>query len=239
MPSHSPVPVYAGAGMEFFMPVFSFSARHAALCVACLAATLFLPCRATAFSAAADNVGGYSSQVLNQILRVWHQPAGARGTALAELTIEPSGALSGCNVLQPSLSPAADAALCAAAQNAAPYPYPPFGAQTRVSLAMAYGPDGAAGQNTTAPAPSYADSLRDAVTPHLILPQGLSGSWTTVVELLVQADGSLKSSRISHSSGNAEADAAVMAAVLSPGAFPPPPGHTEQRVSLSFTLSAR
>ena len=204
-----------------------------------LSLALAAPCPALAYAATADNIGGYSSQVLQQILRVWHQPAGARGTALAELTIEPSGALSSCNVLQPSLSPAADAALCAAAQNAAPYPYPPFGAKAQVSLAMSYGPDAPAGQNTAAPAPSYADSLRDAVTPHLILPQGLSGSWTTVVELLVQADGSLKSSRISHSSGNAEADAAVMAAVLSPGAFPPPPGHTEQRVSLSFTLSAR
>ena len=202
-----------------------------------LSLALAAPCPALAYAATADNIGGYSSQVLQQILRVWHQPAGARGTALAELTIEPSGALSSCNVLQPSLSPAADAALCAAAQNAAPYPYPPFGAKAQVSLAMSYGPDAPAGQ--AAPAKSYADTLRDAVAPHLILPQGLSGSWTTVVRIDVWADGSVKDCRITAPSGNAQVDAAVMAAVQSPGAITPPPAHMEQSVSLSFTLSAR
>ena len=219
------------------MNLSSLFAGRAAFCAATLSLLLAAPFPAQAFAAAADNVGGYSTQVLAQILRVWQQPAGARGTAVVELTVEPSGSLLSCNVLQPSMSPAADAALCAASQNAAPYPYTPFSAQTKVSLAMSYGP-GATAQGG-APMQSYADTLRGAVTPHLILPQGLSGSWTTVVELVVEADGSLKESRISHPSGNAQADAAVMAAVLSPGAFPPPPDHTPQRVSLSFTLSAR
>ncbi len=204
-----------------------------------LAVPLFaLPSSSSAFSAAADVSGGYSSQVLNQILRVWRQPAGSHGMALFELRIDPSGSLAGCATLQPSASPAADAAVCAAAHNAAPYPYPPFGAEARVSLAFAYGP-GDAADNNNAPAPSYAETLRQAIVPHIIMPHGLSGSWTAVVQLDIWADGSVRECRITRPSGNADVDNAVMAAVRTPGIIPMPPEHAEQRVTLSFTLSAR
>ncbi len=215
-------------------------ARAGAAALACavaLSAGLSLPSRSLAFSAAADTSGGYSTQVLSQILRVWQQPEGARGMALVELKIAPSGSLAGCSVLQSSATPAADASLCAAAHNAAPYPYPPFGAESLVSLAVAYGPGD--GKSGAAPVQSYAEMLRQSIAPHVIMPNGLSGSWTTVVELDIWADGTMRSCRISHPSGNADVDAAVMAAVRTPGVIPLPPEHMEQRVSLSFTLSAR
>ena len=60
-----------------------------------------------------------------------------------------------------------------------------------------------------------------------------------MVELDIWADGTMRACRISHPSGNADVDAAVMAAVRTPGVIPLPPEHMEQRVSLSFTLSAR
>ena len=101
---------------------------------------------------------------------------------------------------------------------------------------MAYGPgDGSA---SNAPAPSYAEMLRQSIAPHIIMPHGLSGSWTTVVQLDVWADGTMRDCRISRPSGNADVDAAVMAAVRTPGVIPVPPEHAEQRVTLSFTLSA-
>ncbi len=218
--------------------VASKRAHKKSLVLAAVLTGLFCASGASAFSAAADTSGGYSTQVLNQILRVWQQPSGARGMAVVELRIAPSGSLAGCSVLQSSATPAADASLCAAAHNAAPYPYPPFGAESLVSLAVAYGP-GDASSAGAAPAPSYAEMLRQAIAPHVIMPNGLSGSWTTVVELDIWADGTMRSCRISHPSGNAEVDAAVMAAVRTPGIIPLPPEHMEQRVSLSFTLSAR
>ena len=208
-------------------------------CAAALVSALALPSVSSAFSATADTSGGYGTQVLSQILRVWQQPSGARGMALVELKIAPSGSLAGCTVLQPSATPAADASLCAAAHNAAPYPYPPFGAESLVSLAVAYGPGDAGTGNAPAPVQSYAEMLRQAIAPHVIMPNGLYGSWTTVVELDIWADGTMRDCRISHPSGNAEVDAAVMAAVRTPGVIPLPPEHMEQRVSLSFTLSAR
>ncbi|WP_294446045.1 cell envelope integrity protein TolA [uncultured Mailhella sp.] len=219
-----------------------FRARPGTTALACaiaLAAGSALPSVSSAFSATADISGGYGTQVLSQILRVWQQPEGARGMALVELKIAPSGSLAGCSVIQPSATPAADASLCAAAHNAAPYPYPPFGAESLVSLAMAYGPGNAGTGNAPAPVQSYAEMLRQAIAPHVIMPNGLSGSWTTVVELDIWADGTMRDCRISHPSGNAEVDAAVMAAVRTPGVIPLPPEHMEQRVSLSFTLSAR
>ena len=202
-----------------------------------LALSILMPLPCSAFTAVADTSGGYGFQVLNQIMRTWKQPAGARGTVLMELRIEPSGALADCSILQPSLSPTADAALCAAAHNAAPYPYAPFGAEAKVSLAAAYsaGEPGAA----EAPAPTYAEMLRQSISPHLIVPHGLSGSWTTVVQLDVWADGTIKDCRITRPSGNAAVDAAVMEAIRTPGVISAPPEHMEQRVSLSFTLSAR
>ena len=42
----------------------------------------------------------------------------------------------------------------------------------------------------------------------------------------------------SFNSDNQKLDAAVMAAVRTPGVIPVPPEHAEQRVTLSFTLSA-
>ena len=157
--------------------------------------------------------------------------------AMLELRIDPSGQLADCSVLQPSASPAADAAVCAAAQNAGPYPYPPFRAEARVSLAFAYGPgESSAGSS---PVPSYAEILRQAITPHVIVPHGLSGVWTTVIQLDIWADGTLRECRISQPSGNADVDAAVMAAVRTPGVISMPPEHAEQKVTLSFTLSAR
>lgn len=153
-----------------------------------------------------------------------------------ELRIDPSGHVTDCAILQASASPGADASVCTAAHNAAPYPFPPFNAEARVSLAMAYGPgDGSA---SNAPAPSYAEMLRQSIAPHIIMPHGLSGSWTTVVQLDVWADGTMRDCRISRPSGNADVDAAVMAAVRTPGVIPVPPEHAEQRVTLSFTLSA-
>lgn len=213
----------------------SFPARRAAGFALALSLLMPLPC--SAFTAVADTSGGYSFQVLNQIMRIWKQPAEARGTVMMELRIEPSGALADCSILQPSLSPTADAALCAAAHNAAPYPYTPFGAEARVSLAAAYstGETGTAG----AQAPTYAEMLRQSISPHLIVPHGLSGSWTTVVQLDVWADGTIKDCRVTRPSGNAEVDAAVMSAIHTPGVISAPPEHAEQRVSLSFTLSAR
>ena len=204
---------------------------------AALLFSLSIPSSASAFTASADNLGGYSFQVLNQILQVWRQPAGARGLVQTELHIDPSGRLTDCTVLRPSATPAADAALCAAAHNAAPYPYPPFGAEASVALAVAYGPGD--GSTPAAPVPSYAETLRQAIAPHVIVPHGLSGSWTTVVLLDIWADGTIRDCRISSSSGNAEVDNAVMAAVRTPGVISVPPEHSEQRVSLSFTLSAR
>lgn len=202
-----------------------------------LGLSLLLPLSCSAFTAVADTSGGYSTQVLNQIMRVWKQPAGARGTVMMELRIEPSGALAACTVLQPSLSPAADAALCAAAHNAAPYPYTPFGAEARVSLAAAYSPEGTS--TADAPAPTYAEILRQSISPYLVVPHGLSGTWTTVVQIDVWADGTIKDCRITRPSGNTAVDAAVMNAVRTPGVISAPPEHAEQRVSLSFTLSAR
>ena len=106
-----------------------------------------------------------------------------------------------------------------------------------VSLAVSYGGGNAAG---SAEAPqNYAEMLRQSISPRIVIPQGLSGTWTTVVRIDVWADGSIKDCRITRSSGNAQADAAVMAAVQSPGAITPPPTHAEQSVSLSFTLSVR
>ncbi len=213
-----------------------FPAGKTALAAASALLLLAAPSTAPAFSAAADNIGGYSTQVLSQILRVWRQPEGARGTAVMELRIDPSGHVTDCAILQASASPGADASVCTAAHNAAPYPFPPFNAEARVSLAMAYGPgDGSA---SNAPAPSYAEMLRQSIAPHIIMPHGLSGSWTTVVQLDVWADGTMRDCRISRPSGNADVDAAVMAAVRTPGVIPVPPEHAEQRVTLSFTLSA-
>ncbi len=222
---------------------FSASARRVSgLCLVCSAAMISAlaasPAPCAAFSAAADTSGGYSSQVLSQIMRVWRQPAGAAGSALIELRIEPSGALADCAVLQPSPSPAADAALCAAAQNAGPYPYTPFGAETRVSLAVVYG-SGDPAATQAAPAPTYAETLRQSISPHVVVPHGLSGSWTTVVQLDVWADGTIRDCRITRPSGNAGVDEAVMNAIRTPGVISAPPEHTEQRVTLSFTLSAR
>ena len=204
---------------------------------AALSALLLAPVPCPAATLAADTAGGYSTQVLTQLMQVWQEPMGARGTAVLELTIEPSGALAGCALRQSSVTPAADAALCAAAQNAAPYPYPPFGAQAVVSLAVSYsgGREGAGAERPQ----NYADTLRRSIAPRIIMPQGLSGSWTTVIRIDVWADGSVKDCRISSPSGNEQVDAAVMAAVQSPGAIVPPPVHMEQSVSLSFTLSAR
>ncbi len=216
---------------------FGNALRFRRTAVFALAMSLLMPLPCSAFTAVADTSGGYSFQVLNQIMRIWKQPAGARGTVMMELRIEPSGALADCAILQPSLSPAADAALCAAAHNAAPYPYTPFGAEARVSLAAAYS-TGETG-TTPAPAPTYAEMLRQSISPHLIVPHGLSGSWTTVVQLDVWADGTVKDCRITSPSGNADVDAAVMNAIRTPGVISAPPEHTEQRVSLSFTLSAR
>ncbi|WP_294557012.1 TonB family protein [uncultured Mailhella sp.] len=204
---------------------------------AALIALLLTPAPSAGATFTADTIGGYSTQVLAQILQVWQEPMGARGTAVLELTIDPSGSLAGCAIRKNSVTPAADAALCAAAQNAAPYPYAPFGAQAVVSLGVSY--TGGKAEGSVERAPSYAEMLRQSIAPRIIMPQGLSGSWTTVVRIDVWADGSVKDCRITAPSGNAQVDAAVMAAVQSPGAITPPPAHMEQSVSLSFTLSAR
>lgn len=237
-------PLHAMNRQSSARTLFSSSARtlfrSAAEKTALLPAAALLLCLAepaAAYSAAADNIGGYSTQVLNQLLRVWRQPAGARGMAVMELRIDPSGHLTDCSVLQGSATPGADASVCTAAHNAGPYPFPPFGAEARVSVAMAYGPGD--GSSDNAPAPSYAEMLRQAIVPHIIMPHGLSGSWTTVVQLDIWADGTVRDCRINRPSGNADVDAAVMAAVRTPGVIPVPPEHSEQRVTLSFTLSAR
>jgi len=201
---------------------------------------LLFPLPAQAFSAAADHAGGYSSQILGPILQAWKQPEGARGMALFELKVAPSGALSDCRILRESGSPAADASVCVAARNAAPYPYPPYGVETLVTLAFSYGAAEASAKGPLSSAtPSYAETLRQNIAPRIILPQGLSGSWTSVLELDIWADGTLRDCRVARPSGNPAVDEAVMAAVRTPGAVTPPPVHSEQRVILSFTLSAR
>lgn len=190
---------------------------------------------ASAAVAAADTNGSYSTQVLAQFLRVWREPESARGTAVAQLSIAPSGALAGCAICQSSGNARLDASVCSAAQNAAPFPYAPFGAEAVVSLAVSCGEvsqKGAAPQN-------YAEMLRQSISPRIRIPKGLAGTWTTVVRIDVWADGSIKDCRIIQASGNAQADAAVMEAVQSPGAITPPPVHAEQSATLSFTLSAR
>ena len=84
---------------------------------AALIALLLTPAPSAGATFTADTIGGYSTQVLAQILQVWQEPMGARGTAVLELTIDPSGSLAGCAIRKNSVTPAADAALCAAAQN--------------------------------------------------------------------------------------------------------------------------
>lgn len=199
---------------------------------------LCLTVPAQAFTAAADVSSGYGSLVLHQLMRGLTRPSGASGTTLIEVDVAPDGTVSDCRVVQESLSPAQDAALCISAAKGAPYPYPPYGAQATVSLAFCW--DDVSASGTAADqAPTYADTLRQNITPRIVIPAGLSGSWTTVIQLDIYADGSLQACRISRSSGNKNVDDAVLQAVLQPGSITPPPRHEPQRVSLSFTLNVR
>ena len=199
---------------------------------------LGLAAPAQAFTAAADVSAGYGSLVLHQLMRVLTRPSGASGTTIIEIDVTPDGAVSDCRVVQESPFPAQDAALCISAAKGAPYPYPPYGAQATVSLAFCWD-DVPASTPAADRAPSYAETLRQNITPRIVIPAGLSGSWTTVIQLDIYADGSLQTCRVSRSSGNKAVDDAVLQAVLQPGAITPPPRHEPQRVSLSFTLSVR
>lgn len=82
---------------------------------------------------------------------------------------------------------------------------------------------------------AYFALLRDRLRTALEKPPGLSDTLVTIVQVSVNANGSLTGARITKSSGSAEFDAAVMAAVAATQ-MPPRPDKKSETVSLPFRM---
>src|SRR4051812_12485339 len=83
---------------------------------------------------------------------------------------------------------------------------------------------------------TYFAFLKENLRKALDKPPGLSDSLVTTVEFFLNADGTLTSAKITKSSGNAEFDAAALAAVAATRMPSPRPDKISDKRSLSFTM---
>lgn len=197
--------------------------------------------------AGADAAGGYAGQVLETLLPLWEPPEGASGVVLVALRLSSEGRLLFCETKRGSGNPKLDESPCLAALKPKTFGPPPYGAVTEVYLTLATdraallaGARNTAADPAPAPAPTYAEQVMRAVRPHLAVPPNLGGKFAAEVNVrIVPKDGAGGVEQISvfKASGRGDVDAAILAAICTPGILPlPPEGGANLR--LSFTVES-
>lgn len=200
----------------------------------------------------ADQLGGYSGNVLEKVLRRFTPPAQMRGIVRVLVRVGADGRPLSCDdaslasqraagnsfavrpLREGQLSPDAAAedalveAACRAVALSGSFGPAPYAMPAEIFLTLAAGPlppdSGSA----------YATQVMERVRPHIHLPIRLGGPFEATVRVKVAADGRFEALEIVRSSGKAEVDAALVQAFAVPGVLPAPGQPRE--LELSFTL---
>ena len=200
----------------------------------------------------ADQLGGYSGNVLEKVLRRFSPPANMRGIVRVLVRVGADGRPLSCDdasqasqraagnsfavrpLREGQLSPDAAAedalvdAACRAVALSGSFGPAPYSMPAEIFLTLAAGPlppdSGSA----------YATQVMERVRPHIHLPIRLGGPFEATVRVKVSADGRFEALELVRSSGKAEVDAALVQAFAVPGVLPPPGQPRE--LELSFTL---
>lgn len=188
----------------------------------------------------ADMNGGYAGQVLQQLLPHWQPPSGISGVVTVSLRIGNTGRPLYCEPVKRSGNVELDESPCEAALRVGTFGNPPYGAVTEVFLTLATDKSAlipVASKNPTAQAPGYAEAIMNRVKPVVQVPKGLTGSHTVVLSLQVNTTGGVEQISVTRSSGRADVDNAVLAALCTPGIIPPFTGEPATRnLRLLFTI---
>mgnify|MGYP001079001384 FL=1 len=234
---------------------------HVSLSLFCLLGPAVADAAAAAM-AAADQVGGYSNQVLEKVSRVWQPPADpADRTVRIRVSVDADGKVSKCQPVASSALAAMDKSACAAVREAEHFGVPPYGMPIDVYLTFWTGrpggqspvPTQAEAAKTPRPSPEeikarevakareaeekYVKTVMEKIRPHVIIPAKTpKGKYTVVVQVHVNSKGMITQVGLAHSGGDALLDNSVMRAVTRTGTVPPPPAKKAMDLNLTFVV---
>lgn len=189
----------------------------------------------------ADANGGYAGQVLQKLLPYWQPPAGVSGVVTVSLRIGNTGRPLYCEPVKRSGNAQLDESPCEAALRVGSFGNPPYGAVSEVFLTLATDKSALAPTIPKSQAavqkPGYAEEIMNRVKPVVQVPKGLTGSHTVELNLQVNSTGGVEQLSVARSSGRADVDNAVLAALCTPGIIPPFTGEPATRsLHLLFTI---
>lgn len=238
---------------------------HVSAFAVCLLALAAGDARAAAM-AAADQVGGYSNQVLAKVSKVWQPPADpADRIVRVRVSVDADGKVAKCQPVASSALAAMDKSACAAVREAGNFGVPPYGMPIDVYLTFWTGqPKGQTPVQEAVSDParieaakarsaqeakereaakareaeeSYVKTVMQKIRPHVIIPAKTpKGKYTVIVQVHVNAKGMITGVGLTQSGGDALMDNSVMRAVTRTGTVPPPPGKKAMDLHLTFVV---
>lgn len=195
------------------------------------------------FGVGADMAGGYAAQVLETLLLYWDPPTDSSGVLQILLRLSNNGRLLFCETKKSSGNTALDESPCLAALKPESFGIPPSGTVSEVWLTLATDRQALFSKKATPSEKklSYAEKVMQAVRPHIELPLNAenSGKYTVDIRLRVlqeKESGRVEQVTVSKSSGKGDIDAAILAAVCTPGILPIP-SQKSVELRLSFTVN--
>lgn len=233
---------------------------HVSLSLSCLLGLVAADAQAAAM-AAADQVGGYSNQVLEKVSKVWQPPVDpADRTVRIRVSVDADGKVSKCQPVASSALAAMDKSACAAVREAENFGVPPYGMPIDVYLTFWTGqPKGQTPVPTqaeaakTRPSPEeikareaakareaeekYVKTVMEKIRPHVIIPAKTpKGKYTVIVQVHVNSKGMITQVGLAQSGGDALLDNSVMRAVTRTGTVPQPPAKKAMDLNLTFVV---
>lgn len=215
-------------------------------------------CPGAALAVGAAAVGendAFALRALDRVLEKWSAPDGARNASVRiRLSLDRDGQLLACRTVKASASGALDRSACAAAKAAQPFGPPPYGLPVELYMAFWTGKGTAApgsrraaaeqaGGEKPAPAPDaaqqkYLNAITRSLRNSIYIPvQTAPGTYTVRARIEVAADGRIKNSEISGSSGDALLDKYVLQGIRRAGKVSPPPRGLGPEIGLTFRLT--
>lgn len=181
-----------------------------------------------------DITSQYAQDVMSELLIYWDPPNDVNGVAEVTLTLSSEGRVLACMPLQYSNNPKFDESPCVAALKVEKFKTPPYGRVTKVHLTLATNSCSLTKEQENIK--PYATRVMKAIRPYVEVPQGVQGSYTVIVELLIDKQGQIYSLILKESSGNNIIDTAVLDAVRMSEVLPIPEEKDRGPLRLSFTL---
>ena len=206
-------------------------------------------------AAAVGENDDFALRALDKVLEKWSPPAEASATATSiRLSLDRDGHLLSCRPVKASTSEALDRSACAAAKGAQPFGAPPYGLPVELYMAFWTGKATAgenrpaqaatqpAAQKKAAQAPDaaqqkYLATITRSLRESIYIPvQTARGTYTVRARIEVAADGRIKNSEISGTSGDAMLDKYVLQGIHRAGKVSPPPKGLSPWLELTFRL---